>query len=131
VDLITLQGEPFVTQATAVNTGAIQTLPGFSWSRYDHDPTEQPLGTYNVGIACAPGLGEVAAYWNVRINFVTNDGDPGGFSWQVVSPPVAPSGQNGDEIPLLVGIVVGVIILASALTVLIRRRQRRTMVVRS
>jgi hypothetical protein len=131
VDLITLQGEPFVTQATAMNTGAIQTLPGFAWSRYDHDPTEQPLGTYNVGIACAQGLGKVAAYWNVRINFVTNDRDPGGFSWQVASPPAAASGQNGDRTPFLVGIVVGVVILASALTVLIRRRQRRTMAARS
>jgi hypothetical protein len=131
VDLITLAGEPFVTQATAPFTGGIQTLPGFSWSRYDHDPADFPLGMYNVGIACAQGLGTVARYWNVRIDFMANDRDPGGFSWQVVSPPAAPSGQNGDDTLVLVATVVGVVILASGLALLLRRRQRRALAARS
>jgi hypothetical protein len=123
LNLITTGGEPFVTNATAPNSGAILRLPMFDWSRYDHHPDVLPPGTYNVGIACALNQGHVVAYWNNRIRFTATATDAGGFIWQVVGAKAAPaSSGGGSNIGLVAGLVLAVaVVVAVGLAVGLRR----------
>jgi hypothetical protein len=122
LDLITSRGVPFVTQATAEFTGAIQALPDFSWQRYDHDTTDLPPGPYNVGIACAEGEGKVVKYWNVPIVLTADSRDAGGFTWQATNPKADPAPHHGDTGPLMVALIVVIVILAGGLALVLRRR---------
>ena len=85
VPLITTTGDPYVTVATAMNSGAVSTPPLFTFSRFDHDLSDFPMGLYNVGIACAVDEGHVQRYWAAQIRFSASNSDVGGFTWRVVS----------------------------------------------
>jgi hypothetical protein len=125
VDLITVVGVPFVTQATDPYAATIATLPDFSWSRYDHDTAELPLGTYNVGIACAHGLGRVERYWNVKFDFASSATDPGGFTWRVPDASASPT-HSGTNYLIWTFLGLGwLLVLGSALMFGFRRRRRK------
>jgi hypothetical protein len=130
VDLITNEGVPFVAQTTSPDTGTIPPLPLFSWSRYGHT-AELPLGEYNVGIACAHGLGagRVVKFWNVKLDFAASSRDPGGFTWRVAgaqSGPTLPhsTGLSSHLAAALIGLAA-LAVLGLALTWGVRHRRRR------
>jgi hypothetical protein len=123
-DLITVGGTPYVTQATEEYTGAIPSLPGFSWSRYAHDTSDLPPGSYNVGIACAEGLGKVDRYWNTKIDFVATSTDSGGFTWHVLEA-VDPATHHSSSWKTILSIVAAVVVVGAVLAVVLGRRPRR------
>jgi hypothetical protein len=122
VDLVSTEGEPYVTESTQVTSGQIQTPPLFSWSRYDHDFTDLPPGSYNVGIACYQGHQPIARYWNVRFTFVASSSDPGGFTWTVTSG--STRGGSGHSEGPLIGLVV--LVLAGGAVAVAVARSRST-----
>jgi hypothetical protein len=124
-DLITVEGVPFVTQPTAEFTAAIQTLSDFSWSRYDHDPTDLPVGEYNVGIACAHGLGRVERFWNVKLDFTSTSSDPGGFVWRVLGAQSDPATPNSNHLGLAVIGLIVLVVVGLAVAVWLPSRRRR------
>jgi hypothetical protein len=125
VDLITVSGVPFVTQATDPYAATIVSLPDFSWSRYDHDSADLPPGPYNVGIACAHGLGTVERYWNVKFDFAPSARDPGGFTWRVLGAQASPA-HSGTDYVVWTAVGLGwVVVLGSALMIGFRRRRRK------
>jgi hypothetical protein len=123
VDLIDTNGEPFVAQATGVDTGVVPQPPPFVWSRYDHHPEALPPGTYNVGLACVYNY-RVVKYWNARVTFVASDRDPGGFTW-TASAPIRPSsgGSSGDPW-IVVAAVAGALVVAAGVGWWVRRGRK-------
>jgi hypothetical protein len=120
--LIDTGGTPYDSEATGVASGAVQTLPQFSWSPYVGDfGTGFDLfpGTWNVGIACSTPTGAVDGnnFWNYQVTFSAS-GSSGDFSWQVVSSPVLP------EAPLAIGLPLSALALAGAAAYVLRRRRR-------
>jgi hypothetical protein len=123
VDLIDINGEPFVSQATGVDTGAVPPSPPFVWSRYDHHPEALPPGTYNVGLACVYDY-RVVRYWNARVTFVANASDPGGFTW-TASASVRPStGGSSGDLWIVVAAVAGGLVVAAVVAWWLRRARK-------
>jgi hypothetical protein len=122
LDLIDTGGTPFVSQATAVDTGALPAIPPLSWSRYDHDSQDLTPGTYDVGLVCAKPQGVPTYYWNTKIAFASSSTDPGGFTWSVVTPY---RGHNPSSRAYFAAAVVAAlaIVIAAAL-ILVSRRSR-------
>lgn len=128
VDLITVDGVPWITQATTPFTGAIPTPPLFSWSRYDHDTVDLPMGRWTVGIACVKGKNPLSRYWSTEVEFVASPRDPGGFTWNVIDPPKPVSHGPSD---LVVAVVVVAAALAAGSVVWFRRRLLKSSPARS
>jgi hypothetical protein len=122
LDLITVRGEPYKAQPTAVISGSIIQPPAFVWSRYDHHPDVLPAGTYNVGIACAHQYGQVVSYWNTQVAIVASSTDPGGFTWQAVGLHAAGGGGSSHR-GLIIGLAVAGVLLVAAGVVMARRKR--------
>lgn len=84
---------PYVNSATEITTGKVINVPAFSWSLFSVDGRTTtgnpdgtlvlPLGTYNVGVACAHANGTGDTFWNVQMTFVAAAGDANGATWSV------------------------------------------------
>jgi hypothetical protein len=107
-------------------TGQIATLPSeFTWSTLT--PSDLFSGgvstaVWEVGIACATGVGVVTDYWNTSVQFTASRTDPGGFTWRVLDPPSA-----GVNVGLLISVALLILAALFAGTALVITRRQRQM----
>lgn len=73
--------------ATAISTGNIAQTPTLDFSLFSATATSTtatlPVGTYNVGIACATQTGALDQFWNASVAFTASTSDPNGEVWAV------------------------------------------------
>lgn len=123
VDLISTDGVPYVSQATEPTTGAVPTMPIFTWSRYDHDPIDLPMRTYTVGVGCFKGRAPLARWWTVRIQFTSSSRDVGGFTWRVVGTGGGTSGSSWGSGAASAGLGALAVVAVVALAIVVRGRR--------
>jgi hypothetical protein len=123
VDLITTEGVPWVANYTQPFSATMPLpFPAFSWSRYDHETKYLPMGTYNVGIACADEHNRIVSYWNTQVRFTASSTDPGGFTWAVAHGYRA--GGGGHPAALIVGLFFLILAVIAGVIWLRSRRPR-------
>jgi hypothetical protein len=111
---------PYLAVNTDIDTGEIPPPPIFSWTSYAQHGGF-PMGTYNVGVACATRSGATARYWNTVFRFTADSADRGGFTWSIIGAPKQTSG--GSTAGTVVGVVIAVIVIGGIATLLLVRRR--------
>ncbi len=110
-------GSPYVNKTAAPISGFVQNLPRFDFNLYSIDGRATstapdgtftlPAGTYNVGIACAKPDGTGDKYWNTKLVFTADAGDPNGATWTVPSqgtdPTTTSSSSSSSSTPTSTG----------------------------
>ena len=85
---------PFVNRTTGTGTGALSSLPSFSFAFLpDATRTFLPAGTYTIGYACTLGPAgptQLDRYWTTKINILASATDPLGITWTPGTTPPPP-----------------------------------------
>lgn len=88
-------GSPFVNRTTGVSTGALVSLPTFSFAFVGTDALAfLPAGDYKIGYACtlgAAGPTQLDKYWVGQITILASGTDPAGLTWTTATTPPVPS----------------------------------------
>jgi hypothetical protein len=116
-------GNPYMANNTIENTGAIPTIPIFSWTAYTGHLDALSSGTYSVGLMCANKRGDATSnYWDTQVSFKADSADPGGFTWTAINQPKA-SGHSSSA-GTIAGLSIAALVVGGVAFLFLSRRPR-------